>query len=325
MKRRTVHKITPSQASNFDQQFWPVFVALTVLGGIALGAIQTILRGAWMWGSLLVLPLFAALAIFLLLNISDNRLRRSLQFAIITSLAVHLMILVFASVINIFQNPFMPSERQVAQRPIRTIEISDQRAAFVFEETNARETPEPEVETERQKKTTTQLQPQPVPVVETKPVIDPQLVRRETTAQSIPRQNRALSQLRRQTRHLQPQSSQQMTGEKTALSKTSPAISRPEKKIESSRKADTVARQTDSQNESTTQPPRTPAAPESTTQPVARRASNPRSARPAETPVDSAPQKSPSSARVTRDTTRIPIATKQAPTSEKIAAATTTR
>lgn len=325
MKRRTVHKITPSRPSSFDQQFWPVLVALTVLSGIALGAILTILRGPWMWGNLLILPLMAALAIFLLFNIDNNRLRRSLQFAIITSLAMHLMILVFASVINIFQNPFMPNERQVAQRPIRTIEISDQRASFVWEETNARETPEPTVETKRQKKPTTNLQPQPIPVVETKPEINPQLVRRETTAQTVPRQNRELSLLKRQTRHLQPQSSQQMTGQKVAENKASPAASSAQEKNDSSKKADNVARQSAAEQPSIPEPEKASAAPESTSQPVARNSSSPRRARPAETPAESTPQASPSNARVARNTPRLPIATKQAPTSEKVASASTTQ
>ena len=329
MKRRTVHKITPSLQSTFDQQFWPVLVALTVLSGIALGAVLTILRGPWMWGSLLVLPVLAALAIFLLFNIDNNRLRRSLQFAIISSLALHLLVLVFASVVNIFQNPFKPNEREVvAQRPVRTIEISDQRASFVWEETNAQETPEPVVETERQKKPTTNVQPQPVPVVETKPEINPQLVRRETTAQSVPRQSRELSQLRRQNRNLQPKSSQQMTKNKTAENKNSPTDSNPAKKLESSKKADNIARQSASnpsaaQRQSNSEPGPSSTAPESTSQPVARSSSSPRNARPSQSTAQTAPQPSPSKARVTRSTPRLPIATQKTPTSERIAEATT--
>jgi hypothetical protein len=40
--KRTVKKITPSQQTTFDQQRWPVLVAITVLTGIALGAVMTI-------------------------------------------------------------------------------------------------------------------------------------------------------------------------------------------------------------------------------------------------------------------------------------------
>ncbi len=324
MKRRTVQKIAPSRPGTFDQQFWPVLVALTVLSGIALGAILTILRGPWMWGSLLGLPLLAVLAIFLLFNLDNSRLRRSLQFAIITSLAMHLLILVFASVVNIFENPYKPNERQVAQRPIRTIEISDQRASFVWEETNARQTPEPTVETERPATPTTNVQPQPIPVIESKPEVDPQLVRRETTSQSVPRQNRELSQLRRQTRNLQPQSSQQMTGKKFAENKTSPASST-QQEIESSKHADAIAHQSAAVRESRSEPEKASAVPESVVQPVARSSSSPSRARPAETHLPSAPQRSPSNAQVTRSTARLPIANKQASVSEKVASATATQ
>ena len=148
--KRTVQKITPQRASSFDQQVWPVIVALTVLCGISVGAILTLLNGPWMWGSLLILPAFSALALFLLFYLDDSFLRRSLQLAIILSLAVHMLILVVTSVVHIFQNPFQQPEKKVAQRQERTIEISDQHTQFVWEETNPRETPEPEIEAERQ-------------------------------------------------------------------------------------------------------------------------------------------------------------------------------
>ena len=123
-----------------------MLVALTVLCGIGLGAVLTILRGPWLWGSLILLPLAAVVSILVLLRLDNEKLRRSLQVAILLSLSFHLLIMVFASVVNIFQNPYMPSQQRVAQQRVRAIEISDRRAAFVWEETNSRDTPEPESE-----------------------------------------------------------------------------------------------------------------------------------------------------------------------------------
>ena len=303
-----------------------MLVALTVLSGIALGGVLTVLRGPWMWGSLLILPLLAALSVFLLFNLNDSRLRRSLQFAIITSLALHLLVLVFASVINIFQNPYKPNERPVAQRPNRTIEISDQRASFVWEETNARETPEPKIETERQNKPTSDVQPQPIPVVETQPEVNPQLVRRETTAQSVPRQNRELSKLKRQKRNLQPQSSQKVTGEKVAENKTAPTSSTAKKAAESAKKADSVAKQSAPQPETTNEPAKASPAPNAKSKPeIAKASSSPRRTNPIETPATSSPRPTPSSARIRRSTPILPVATKNAPVSEKVTSATSTQ
>jgi len=338
VKRRTVHKISPAQESTFDQQFWPVLVALTVLCGIALGAILTALRGPWLWGSLFVLPLLGAGAIFLLFHLDNQKLRRSLQFAIILSLALHLMVLVFASVVNIFQNPYQPNQRQVAQRQVRTIEISDRRAAFVWEKSNSRETPEPQVEPEKVvQPTTTTVKPQPIPVEERKPKVTPQLVRREKTSPSISRQNPELSELKKQKRpDVQPQSTVKTAGSKVAT-QSSPAKTKPKtnktkskptkttEKVESSKKADSLAKQ------STVKPqPMKPAAAKSTPAPdlkpkpeVARTAAAPRRAKPAETNVESAPKASPSNANISRHAPDMPIATRKATASEKVASATT--
>ena len=325
--KRSVQKITPAKSSSFDQQFWPVLVALTVLSGITLGAVLTVLRGPWMWGSLLLLPVLAAVAIFLLFHLDNHRLRRSLQFAIISSFALHLLIMVFASVVNIFQNPYKPTEREIAQNRIRTIEISDQQAAFVFQETNAQETPEPRVETEKQTKPTTTAQAQTIPVPETKPQTTPQLVRRETTAKSVPRQNRELSKLRRQTNDGQPQSSQQMTGEKIAVTKPAPAAASAQK-VESSKQAETVQRQAATEPEAQTKPEKPSPAPEAKpkTKVAQSSSSAPRRREDPTTPTNkTTASASPSTARVRRNTSNLPMANKKSPVADKVASASTTK
>lgn len=304
--KRTVQKITPQRTSSFDQQIWPVIVALTVLCGISVGAILTLLNGPWMWCSLLILPAFSALALFLLFYLDDSFLRRSLQLAIILSLAVHMLILVVTSVVHIFQNPFQQPEKKVAQRQERTIEISDQHTQFVWEETNPRETPEPEIEAERQQLTTTDVEPQPIPVENRQPEFKPQLQRRETPKRTIPRQDQQLSQLRRQTRNAQPKSSQQATAKQTISN------SQPVPEPSSSTKAETVEKQT------TANPAATAMSVEKvTTKPSeARREfaaadSSPRRANPAPQDSDSAPQSSTSSARVRKVEPKLPLVQKK--------------
>jgi hypothetical protein len=326
VKRRTVKKITPARTASFDQQFWPIVIAVTVLCGIALGAVLTILRGPWMWGSLLLLPLMAAGALFFLFQLDDTRLRRSFQLAIVCSLAAHMAVLVFASVVNIFDNPFKPKQREIAQQPVRTIEISDQRATFVWEETNNRTTPEPKVEQQRTKPSTN-TRPQTVPIKEEKPDLQPQIVKRDTPSESVPRQNRELSRLRRQTESQQPRSSQKVEGvTKTEPTKTQPAKKQPE--VAKSQPAPataerepTIERQTAVERELAEAA--NPTAPETTPKPeITRSTPRPQKTQLADASSDAIPKPSSSDARIFRSAPKIPTASKAVPVSEKIAKAT---
>lgn len=282
-----------------------------------------------MWGSLFILPLLALGAIVALFHLDSQRLRRSLQFAIILSLAIHLMILVTASVINIFQNPYKPNERQVAQqKQVRTIEVSDRRAAFVWEEPNSRNTPEPTVEPEREERpTTTNLKPQTIPLKETTPEIAPQIVRRETTAQSIPKQNPELSQLRSQPREaVQPSSSQKAIGKQTAKASKTPDSTKPNIEFESSKQANTVSRQP---AQSTPQPEpstsKSSAAPDQVVKPEPTATASARRATQSKKPIEAAPKASSSQARVRRATPDLPKATAKTTATRKIASASTTQ
>ena len=67
-----------------------------------------------MWAGLMGLPVFAIMALFFLFSIKNYRVRRSLQLAIIASLAIHLVIIFAAAVTNIFENRFEePSQKMV--------------------------------------------------------------------------------------------------------------------------------------------------------------------------------------------------------------------
>lgn len=206
--RRIIQQIHPERTQSFDQHFWPVLVALCVLSGIAVGAILTMLRGPWMWGSLLLLPALAAFSIFLLFKLDDAKLRRSLQLAIIVSLAVHLLILLVASVTSIFENNYRQPKRQIAKRDNKTIKITNQRIPQFWQQPDQTETPDPEIQTERQE-TLAATKPQPVPVEQKLESVKPQVTRRTTPSETVPRQNKQLSELRRQTRNLAPQSTVQ--------------------------------------------------------------------------------------------------------------------
>ncbi|MEM9941456.1 MAG: hypothetical protein AAF939_07675 [Planctomycetota bacterium] len=311
--KRSVQKISPSRLSSFDEQFWPVLMAVTVLSGLAVGAILTLLKGPWMWGGLLILPVASATAIFGLSRLDNRRLKRTLQFAIICSLSAHLLVMVVASVVNIFGNSFQPKQPEVSQkRPIPNIQISDQKTKHVWEKPNLKETPETEVEQQR-RVATTPNEPQTIPVKESKPKINPQIVRRKTPSTAVPKMARQLSKLRRQTSPVQPSTSQVENQFQNQKSETQ---TKPQKASPRSQANIDVQRQSPSQRTQSRQTLESKAATANVRNSVTelvRTPPNSRRARVELTDQMSQPKPTPSDARIRRSSPEIPRLTRSQP------------
>ena len=198
--RHQVEKINPGFAPSFDQQFWPVLIAIIVLGSIASGAIVTLIKGPWMWGSLLILPAAAGMTILLLYRLDDSILRRSLQIAILGSLAIHLLILVGSSLTFIFGNSIEQPDIVVAKTPQRKILVTNKAKQFVFQKpTEHKIEDERKVQPEK-KQTTVTTKPQTVPVEKQETPVEQQSVKRKTVQQSVPKLEKSLSKRSRSTR-----------------------------------------------------------------------------------------------------------------------------
>ena len=226
-KQRTIKRISPGRADAFDDQFWPVVVALCVLAAIGFGAVLTLIKGPWMWLSLLLLPALTAGSLYLLSRMGDSKLRRTLQFSLIISLAGHLLILIVASLILIFTNDRIKIWNRVASRNVRTIQFSNQKSSVSIPVSRPDNTPEPDVDIKRQSSQVTSAE-QPMPVRKTEPTVAPQTNRRETTQQTVPRFSETLSQLRRnrmsrQEKISSPAKSKNPAENSIAVSKPSPA------------------------------------------------------------------------------------------------------
>jgi hypothetical protein len=226
-KQRTIKRISPGRVDAFNDQFWPVIVALGVLSAMGGGAILTLLTGPWMWLSLLVLPALTAGALFLLARMGDSKLRRTLQFSLIISLAAHLLILIISSLLFIFNSGVEKDWKQVAKRQTRTIQFTNQNSSVSIPVREPDNTPEPEVEIQRQKSQVTSSE-QPIPVKQPTPTVSPQTTRREVTQRSVPRFDESLAQLRRNNMARQPKSSTansrpSQTENTIAVAKPSPA------------------------------------------------------------------------------------------------------
>ncbi len=196
---------------SFDSQFWPVVVGLCLLSAFSAGAMVSLLKGAALWTSLMVIPL-AFFSLLLLLRLVDNRrFRRSLQVGLLLSMVIHLLFVIYANQVNIFGNAVAsePVENRQTVRQQRVLRISSPHQTKPWEELN--EVPTPVVEEplpEREQPTRpTEITPQTVEVADTQPTLSPQVQKRKTTRQTVPKQGENLSQARRSETNLQPKSS----------------------------------------------------------------------------------------------------------------------
>ena len=73
-RRGTIRKIQPVQTASFDDQFWPVSLALCLTAAIAAGAAVSLLRGPWMWAALVCLPALLVAALVALQQVQARAL-----------------------------------------------------------------------------------------------------------------------------------------------------------------------------------------------------------------------------------------------------------
>ncbi len=103
--RRIVRTVRPERPQGFDEQLWPVDVALIVLGGFLIGVDLAYLRfddprwyaNAIVW--LVATPVLVLGTMGALRLVSSRMVRRSMQLAMVVSVVVHVLFLV--SMINI--------------------------------------------------------------------------------------------------------------------------------------------------------------------------------------------------------------------------------
>lgn len=220
-KRQTVRTFIPSRVDGFDQQFWPIFMALCVTSTMLAATIVTLLSGFWMWASLMILPAAFAVMVFILRFVDSRSIQRSLQLGLILSLALHCCFIIYAQQTKIFSGFFLEIDRATtAVRQPRMMHVSKQVKQQPWMETNELPTPKPEEQPETRKQSTVDTstaRPQPTPIRSNQSAKNPQLVRRQQTSRTVPRLGENLSKLSRQSANVQPKSS-----EKVPLAKPSP-------------------------------------------------------------------------------------------------------
>ena len=150
-----------------------------------------------MWGSLLVLPILVVATIAVLQRLDNRHLRRALQFAIVLSMAVHILILMIASVTNLFGSTRTEVAPETRKRPQRVILTNRSNEPRIWERVIPHEVADPELEVERQ--TATNNPPQPIPIKSKPNETDSQVSKTAERSQTVPRFDESLSQLRSST------------------------------------------------------------------------------------------------------------------------------
>lgn len=152
-QRHVLRRFESGRVQDFDEQFWPVAVATCILAAFTVGTILTMLRGPWMWGSLLAIPILLGLGLLALSYIEQRFWRRSFQIAMLLSLAFHLAVLIIAYRTEIFGRNIVQVAQSQRPTPIEQLEISVVPTEEIWNQPNPIETPQTEVATERQANT----------------------------------------------------------------------------------------------------------------------------------------------------------------------------
>ena len=120
--QRLIRKLQTNGPRSFDEQVWPIYVAIVVLLGYLAGVIVSVLRfndprihaNATTW--LLVLTVLATFGIFCVRFLEHRLLKRTLVLSLLLSLIVNITMLIGMAWTAIMFKPWQPSEPTVAVR-----------------------------------------------------------------------------------------------------------------------------------------------------------------------------------------------------------------
>lgn len=214
--RRVVKKLPPAAEQGFEDRLWPVNVSLLVLGSFLFGSAYAYLKSDAVWWAnrltwMLVIPLGIAGLMIGLRFIGSRRMRRAVQLATVVSILVHVIFLIMSLESSIFSSASnKPQATRDLVEPQRQIVVPEYaRHHFVDPQQRPKEDYEKPVETVTPESTPQELarqetqpeprarEPQPTPVPEPLQTNQPNVVQRQQTAETMPRQSDQSSQLSR--------------------------------------------------------------------------------------------------------------------------------
>ncbi|HUG70567.1 MAG TPA: prenyltransferase/squalene oxidase repeat-containing protein [Pirellulaceae bacterium] len=236
--RRVIRKTKQPTEAAFDDQFWPVMLALFVLGGFLVGTVLAYLRfdegrwyaNAWTW--LFVIPIFLCSMIWLLRKVESRAVRRGVQFSAVLCIIVHLVLFIVSLEINIFGRMWAEftqlADARVEREPL--VEPIYDPVQFESQPDQPQdllrpvETETPETELEQLEQEQQEPEPpterQPTPTPEPEITVKPNEIQRPTPAETVPRQAEQMSQLSRQAAKTPPQPNQRVEQPQPASQQT---------------------------------------------------------------------------------------------------------
>jgi hypothetical protein len=201
-----------SARPTFEEQFWPIVVALVVLAAFLMGVAAAFLRfddprwGRNAWLVLGAIPLLTLIVAALLYRLGRRHMGRATQLALVLSVVVHLVLLLVAMWIQIGSRPWTrmladntPPRQRPEERPVRP---------RVMARTVPPRPTQPPVETpsaepaavaadRQQERAASPERAQELPVVEPSPTPLVNMVRREQPSEATPRFDEQQSRLSR--------------------------------------------------------------------------------------------------------------------------------
>ena len=250
-KRRTVSKLDPARPGAFDEQTWPVNVALVVFAGFVAGVVLVLFRGdqphlaPWKWVSLIVLLATTGATMWALQHVGNRVVRRGLQFSLVLSLIFHLVLMV---VMAVWRPLWMETgeeaelaEQQQTKRPpvvIPEYEVAQfnqlEIPTPVFDRPVETETPDPEREEVRKEVNAPEhREQQQMPSPTTEPTVSdrPSVNRRQEQRESPPRESAQQSRL---SRNRTPAQQPATSSAATVANVSAPATSAPTEQLQAS-------------------------------------------------------------------------------------------
>jgi hypothetical protein len=223
--RRVIRRIKPASEAAFDEQLWPVILAVFLLGGFLMGTVLAYLKfddpnwfaNAWLWT--FTIPIVLCGLIALLRHVESRALHRGVQLSSVLCIIVHVILLVIFAETNIFARFFDESDQVADIRPDEKLIqpeyddlqlVPEQRPRQEVNRPVETETPDPTHEPLPQEPVEDQPldRPKPQPTPATASTVEPSAVRRPTPVNTTPRQSNQTSLLSRHMAEAQPRPAQ---------------------------------------------------------------------------------------------------------------------
>ena len=214
VRNKIVRRYVPRTRVVFDEQQWPVNIALVVLGGFLIGGIFAYQpfdpEAVWYaspWVSLAIVLLLICTSILTFRYIDNKKFKRTMQFSVIVCAIIHLMMLVYALESEVFSRGWqgeVAHKQLVKKKPKKRLEYHPSHQQQNVEKPDflkpvETEIPDPQPpEVNRQQETTAPEEFQQPTVEETEPQPMPEVVEKRTeSSAATPRQADSTSKLSR--------------------------------------------------------------------------------------------------------------------------------